>query len=599
MTQKPPRLPRLYRARLRLGDAFRNTRLRLGNTLKRRFRKEMGYFVLDLKGELPEFSPPPPRWRRFLPMLGFPDGHPPLSLSDLRVALEMIAADPRPKGVVLRLDELSVGWATAQSVRGLLAEFRQSGKRIIAHSSYGFDTRTYFVATAADQIYAPPSTNWQVIGLYTETLYLKDALEPWGIHADVIAVSPYKTAGEPLARADMSPEQREMLNWRLDGVFNALLQAIANGRKLPEDEVRALIDRAPFSMEEAKQAGLVDDALYLDELPARLSQHEQQTPVPAGENPDLDPSANLRGIMVPLEEGHRALLAPIRKRSGRLIGLISLEGTILPGESRDIPSPIPIPLLGNQQAGADTLIQAFRTIEDDPRIAAVVLHVDSPGGSALASDLIWREVERVQRKKPVVVYMGNVAASGGYYVAAPANWIVAQPLTVTGSIGVLFMKLALDGLFSLFSVNRVAMQRGAHAGIFADISPLSEELRAAVEKEILTTYSQFKDRVSAGRKLAPEQLEPLAGGRVWLGEQAHAHRLVDELGDLKRAVDKAKELAELPEDLWTPVVWINVGRNGALPAPFPSESPAEWVKRLARTMDEKVWMISPFEEEIK
>jgi protease-4 len=171
-------------------------------------------------------------------------------------------------------------------------------------------------------------------------------------------------------------------------------------------------------------------------------------------NPERRESPDLKSILIPLDEGHRALVAPLRNRSGYRIGLVSIEGTIIPGGSRDIPSPIPLPFLGNQQAGSDTVSQALRQIEDDPRFAALILHVDSPGGSALASDLIWREVERVRRKKPVVVYMGNTAASGGYYVSATADWIVSQPLTVTGSIGVVFMKLLTTGLFSIFSVNR-------------------------------------------------------------------------------------------------------------------------------------------------
>ena len=596
MTQK--KLPRLYHARLWLGDAFRNTRLRFGNALKRRFRKQLPYLVFDLQGDLPEYTPPPPRWQRFLPMLGLPRSSSSLSLADLRNAFDRIAADPRAPGVVLRLDELNVRWATAQTLRGLIATLRAAGKRVLVHCAADFDPLTYFVATAADEIYLAPPATWQVLGLRSESVFLKDALDLWGIQAEVVAVSPYKGAAGTLSRTSMSDEQREMLSWLLDGFYNALVNAIAEGRNLPPEEVRALIDRAPLTAEETTQAGLVDAVLYLDELPARLTLHDQKDFGP-GEGDDPDQTPDLSHVLIPFDEGRRALLAPIRKRSGKFIALISIEGTIVPGESRDIPAPLPIPVLGNQQAGADSVAQAFREIEADPRFAAVVLYVNSPGGSALASDLIWREVERVRRKKPVVVYMGNTAASGGYYVSATADWIVAQPLTVTGSIGVIFMKLLTTGLFSIFSANRESIQRGAHAGLFSDSLPLDEERRAVVEKTVRETYDLFKTRVLAGRKrLTPNTLEPIAGGRVWLGEQALEHGLVDELGDLMRAVDKAKALVELPAALWTPVAWVSGGKDGALPAPFPAETPREWVTYFRRLMDEKVWMLRPFEVEI-
>lgn len=594
------KLPRLYRARLRLSDTLRNTRLRFGNFLKRRFRKELPYLVFNLAGDLPEFVPPPPRWQRFLPMLGLPAGASPLSLADLRNTFDRLAADSRAPGVILRLDELNVRWATAQSLRGLIATLRAAGKRVLVHTAADFDPVTYYVATAADEIILAPPATWQVLGLRSESLYLKDALDFWGIQAEVVAVSPYKGAGDSFTRASMSDEQREMLTWLLDGYYQTLLTAIAEGRHLSEDQAKTLIDRAPLTADEAVDAGLVDAALYLDELPARLStpEHPQpETPRPADPDHQSDPAT----LLIPAEEGSRALLAPIRRRSGHLIALLSVEGTIVPGSSRDIPAPIPVPLLGNQQTGSDTLAHALRQIEDDPHFAALILHVDSPGGSALASDLIWRELERVRRKKPVVVYMGDTAASGGYYVSATADWIVAQPLTVTGSIGVVFMKLLTTGLFSMFSVNRESVQRGAHAGLFSDSLPLDEERRALVEKTVRDTYALFKTRVLAGRKtLTPETLEPVAGGRVWLGQQALTHGLVDELGDLTRAIEKAKTLAHLPEDRWTPVVWLTADKEGSsLPAPFPVESPAEWVKRLGKLMEEKVWLVSPFEVKVR
>ena len=545
--------------------------------------------VIDLKGSLPEYVQPLPRWQRYLPILGIPVSSRPLSLAALRNVLERITADPRPKGIVIKLDHLNVGWATAQSLRQALALFRKSGKRVVAYCGRDFDTSTYFVACAADDILAPPSASWMVVGLRAESVYLKDALETWGIEADVIAVSPYKTGGEMFVRSEMSEENREMLNWRLDGYYETLLDAIAAGRNLDKEQVRQKIDQAPFTASDALEAGLLDGVLYFDEAANYLSggTKKDETPEPA--------------TLVTIERVARALCYPARWRSGKLIAVVSVEGAIIPGDSQDIPSPIPIPVFGNKQAGSDTITQMLRGVETNDLFEAVVLHVDSPGGSGLASDLIWREVERIRKKKPVVVFMGNVAASGGYYVSATADWIVAQPLTVTGSIGVWMVKLTTTGLFSRIKINRVSLQRGAHAGIYADSEPFDEQLRDLVVINVNATYAQFKEKVIAGREIAPEKLESIAGGKVWLGCQALEHGLVDELGDLETAIAKAKELAKIPTDRWTPVAWISNGKGNHLPVPFPLSQAGgvDWMDMLNQILKERVWMIDPYHIDIK
>lgn len=544
----------------------------------------MGYLVLDLAGPLPEFAPSRPRWQQMLARLGVPAPHIPLSLSRLRRALDQIAADPRPLGVLLRLDHLEVDWATAQSLRGLLARFRASGKRVVAYTETDLDPLTYYVACAAEKIFTPPGVTWLVVGLRSEALFLKEALAAWGVEMEVVAVSPYKTAGDMFSRAAMTDEQREMLTWILDEVYAQLVRGIAAGRGLSEEQARAAIDQAPFLAADAHAAGLLDGVCYLDEARPHL-------PLPEGAAPGAEPPA-----LTPMSKVARLLVRPVRWYSGKAVAVVSVEGLIVPGESQR--APVPLPVVGGAQAGAETIVQQLRGVEQDDDLAALVLHVDSRGGSALASDLIWREVERIRRKKPVVVFMGDTAASGGYYVSATADWIVAQPLTVTGSIGVIYMKPVLKGLFERVRVNPEAVTRGAHAGLYAPEVPFDASLRPLVEKLTADLYAQFKEKVQAGRELDPEALEAVAGGRVWLGVQAHARGLVDELGDFETALAKARELAKLPTDRYTPPVWLSGGGGNLLPLPFPAEA-AGWLSRLGALAREGAWMVGAWEVRVR
>jgi protease-4 len=247
-------------------------------------------------------------------------------------------------------------------------------------------------------------------------------------------------------------------------------------------------------------------------------------------------------------------------------------------------------------AGSETIAQHVRDAERDESVAAIVFHVNSHGGSAVASDLIWREVDRVRRKKPVVVVLGDVAASGGYYVAAPAPHILAQPLTITGSIGVITLKIVTAGLYEKLKANRVVLKRGAHAGLYADDAPFTPEMRAVAEAQTDDYYADFKEVVMAGRRLDEAALEPVAGGRVWLGRQALEHRLVDSFGGVHEAIEKAKALAKLPATRYTPTVWYGGSGGSLLPPPFPSTAAgaAGYASLIQAMLREHVWMITPF-----
>jgi len=595
--------PRMFK--IRLGDTWRNSRTALHNFSAKRWPTEVDYILFSLGGDLPEYTAPPPGWQKWLPagILSGPKGP---TMSGLRNAFEQIGNSPRPVGVLVTLTDLNVGWATTQSLRDALNRLRAKGKKVVAYASH-YGLLNYYIATAADVILAPKPAEWDVTGLRSELTFLKDSFAFLGVQAEVVNVSPYKTAGDTFARGDISPEHRAMIEWMMDGRFEVLLEAIAKARKLEPGQVRALIDKAPLTATAAQGAGLFDAVLYEDELAEYLgADHKEPEPGrfqmkwPFGkkETDEEKKPSKPKAILRRWGQVWAGLPRPIRWQSGKRVAIITLEGTIIPGRSPQTPPlpslPIPLPFVGEPLAGNETLAQHFRDAEKDDNVAAVVFYVNSRGGSALASDLIWREMERTRRKKPVVVYMGDAAASGGYYVAATANHIVAQPMTITGSIGVISLKFVTAGLYEKIKANRVVIQRGANAGLYADDAPFTPELRAIAEAQTDAYYLDFKKVVMDGRKLEEAALEAVAGGRVWLGQQALTHKLVDELGDLTVAIEKAKALAKLPTDLWTPTIWYSGPGGSLLPNAFPMEAVAEYARVVQTMLRERAWMIVPF-----
>jgi protease-4 len=354
-------------------------------------------------------------------------------------------------------------------------------------------------------------------------------------------------------------------------------------------KVREMIEQAetapsmPMLPTEALEAGLIDAVLYEDELPAHLQPAEEKDRQPAPLSTWSDISRWLR--------------QPKKRTTRSCIGVVSLEGMIVPGRSRRSPLPIPIPLpIPNAQAGAETISGALRRAEANTRVAAVILVIDSPGGSALASDLISRQVRRLRERKPVVVLMGGTAASGGYYAAALANRIVARPTTLTGSIGVWGGKFTLGNLYDKLGVNRTSLQRGALAGIYSDVTPFSEKERAWIRREMEETYAAFKSLVAKGRGMTEEEVEEIARGRVWTGVQAREIGLVDELGDFDTALALAKELADIETDRDVPVVQVTPPRHAVSPPPFPTpdQTWAPLLETLQSMVRERVWAMVPW-----
>ncbi len=543
----------------------------IANARSRLFARPPDLVWVEICGALPEFETPVGFLRRRIDR-----GPTPLALQALRERLDRISYDGRVRGVALRIKDIEAGWAALEEARRELLSFREGGGRVVAYLQDPVDTRSYYLACAADEVLIAPLVTLGVTGVRTRVSFFKDALERLGVGAEVVAVSPYKSAGEPYTRNDFSPEAREQAERLLDGRYEELVRAIGASRGLTEAEARDVIDGAPYGSQEALTAGLVDGVLYEDELPGRLAA--------GGERARLAEWAAAR----------RSLKTPYRRRARRWVELVQVKGAISRGRSRRVP--VPLPFLGNERAGSDSVVAALRGAGKNRRVGAVLLHVDSPGGDALASDLIWREVGRISARKPVVVLMGNVAASGGYYVSAPAAHVVARRSTVTGSIGVITIRPVAERLYGKLGVNPVGLERGERAGLVDPSRPPTEDELRVLEHQIGLVYDEFKDRVSWGRDLS--DVDSIAGGRVWSGAEALERGLVDGVGGFREAFRKACELGGVGEASSTDVLLrMPVPRAGRPEPGEPVEVVEEILDGVRREFLElpgRVWAMDPY-----
>ncbi len=586
---------------MRARDILRNTILTTRNCLRSLRRKGLDTIVLPIHGAYPEL--PAQQDRLPFPLNLLPLFPSPVSLVDARNMVEMIGQDKRVRTVVFRFGELQAGLSTLHSLRRLMLDLRAQGKRTIAWLPTA-DTGDYYLASACNEILLPCSGHLSVLGVRVESVFLKDTLAIAGIEADFEAIAEYKVAPDTFRRSTMSEPHREMLDDLLDSLFDEVIITIAEARGLDTARVRDLIDAMPLSAAEALDVGLVDAVLYEDELAAYISSDGQRSSQSAGK-PERQTKPHKESF-APLtwDQASRWLRRPVRWTTRQRIGVVSLEGTIVPGISRRVPVPLPIPVplpFVQVQAGAETIAQTLRLAESDEGIAAVIFHVETPGGSALASDLIWREVRRLRERKPVVVLMGRQAASGGYYVSTPANCIVARPSTLTGSIGIWGGKFAFTGLYRKLGIGREAVQRGAMAGIYSETTPFSDRERERIRRDLTESYARFKSRVAEGRGMTDERVDAVARGRLWTGSQAREVGLVDELGGFDRALAIAKELAGLDPQREYTVVRIRTPRHARLPTPFPQtpeSDPDQGFGAMVSTLQsmgrERVWALAPW-----
>ncbi len=446
------------------------------------------------------------------------------TLRDFLDAIERAENDRRVKGLVAIIGGNSLGLAESQQVRDAIAEFRSKGKFAIAFADsfgeFGPGTDSYYLATAFDRIWLQPMGSVGLVGVYSNVMFFKDTLALLGIRAEFAKRRQFKTAINSLTHSKMTPAHREEVTSLLRSSFAQIVRGIAKGRALSAQTVQQEIDRGPFLAREALAAKLVDHLGYRDDAIA---------------------SARRRGgkgtKLVSLESYLKRAGRPHRK--GAEIALIYGDGLIQRGGSSQS-------LFGQTVMSAAKVAHAFRLAERDKKVRAILFRIDSPGGSAVASETIWHAVEEARRhKKPVVVSMGDLAGSGGYYIAVAADKIVAEPATLTGSIGVFAGKLVLADFLKKIGITTDSAQIGTNAAMFSSASDFTPEEHARLETFLNSVYAGFKKRVAEGRHMTPSAVAAVAKGRVWTGEQAKKRGLVDALGGYRTAIRLAKKLAKI------------------------------------------------------
>jgi protease IV len=517
---------------------------------------------LDLSGSLPEEtgSSLTALWRA--PEIDF------LTLTSL---LRWAREDERLQAVLLTVADLEAGWARLQGLRRSLLALQQAGKQVWVYLIEG-DTREYYLVSAADMIVLAPAGHLSITGLAAETLFFKGALDKLGVQAQVQQAGQYKSAGEPFTRQSMSDPHREMLEGLLDDLYDQVMSGIAEARNKSKAEVRELIDQGLFLAREALAAGLIDHVAYEDEVPALLE--GKIGPV------QLIEAAAYR------RRRARALRRRLLQDEPCKIALMTVGGPIKRGETVDSPE-------GPRAIGSSSFARDLKRVREDHSVAAVVMRVASPGGSGVASDLMWRELLRTRECKPLIISMGDVAASGGYYLALAGNRVFAEEGTITGSIGVIAGKAVLHDLYTTLGVGKEILTRGQRAALFSDYVAFAPSERERLDFEVQAFYQDFVEKVARCRSLSAEAVESSAQGRIWSGRQAWTRGLVDDMGGLEEALAEAKRRAGLPAE--RPVVIERVPKPSSF---WRLSSLARLVPRMNATpwwwTRERVWAILPF-----
>jgi protease-4 len=444
-------------------------------------------------------------------------------------SLQKAKRDPRITSVLLLPATLELPfWAKVQELRDAVVDFRRSGKTVVAFLEYGGD-REYYLASAADRVFLLPASPLDLTGIASYEIFLRGAFDKLGAYPDFVHVGAYKTAVNQLTETGFTPEHREMTESLNRDLYEQLVRGIAEARKKTPDEVRRLLDEGPFTPEAARQAGLVDDLAYLDQLDDRVAALKRND------------AARDR---VEETDYRRVTARSVGIRPNSRIAVLYASGVIASGGSTH-------DTVNGAVVGSDTMVEQLERIRDDDSIKAVVLRVDSPGGSAVASDVIWRElaITRDQnRSRPLIASMSDLAASGGYYISMPAQVIVAQPGTLTGSIGIFGGKVAIGDTLEKIGITTATVQSGKNAALSSPFDPFTPDQRAKLQSYMETFYGNFVRKAAESRRATPEQIHAVAQGRVWTGRQARERGLVDELGGLDRAVAIAKERAGIPAD---------------------------------------------------
>jgi len=501
-----------------------------------------------------------------------------MTMHDFWSNLRKAAVDRKIRAVLLRLNLLECDWAKIEEMRRAVLDFRASGKKVFAYIEEGPDfDKEYYLATACDRIVLHPLGWLGINGLGGYVTFFKTTLDKLGIKAEFEHIEEYKTAYNIFTEKGFTPAHKEETESILSDIFNGYVATSAKARNLAESEFRSLIDKAFFHGQEAIEAGLVDECLYEDELELLISGRGHPLP------------------KVGFHDYTRIKPRSLGLETGSKIALIYATGTIMPGEGF------------YQVLGSASLSRRLRQARLDRSVKAVVMRIDSPGGSSVASDIIWREVELTRREKPVIVSMSDLAGSGGYWIAMPASKIVAEPQTLTGSIGVLAGKFSVAGLMDKIGITTERVTFGSKADIFSPYRSLTTEERKIIRAEIEWIYDAFLDKVAQGRKMTREEVNEVGKGRVWTGRQAKEIGLVDELGGLTEAIELAKKEAGIPGDenvrfdVWPrkQTFWQKLVKAGDLGTKIPVKDKLEKSIDIIRFMSTaRAWALMPLGFEI-
>ena len=439
--------------------------------------------------------------------------------------LRKAKTDARVRAVLLKPTGFaSPYWGKVQELRDALLDFKESGKPLYAYLEYGGD-REYYLASAADKVFLMPASTLDLVGVATYQLFLRGTLDKIGAHPDLHHIGDFKTASNSFTETGYTPAHRQMDEWLNRDLYEQIVRGIAAGRKKSEADVRQLIEQGPFLADDALRAGLVDEVLYEDQVAEKMRGDERDD--------DLD--------TIDGDDYGRVSPTSLGLNRGPRIAVIYAVGAIVSGQSGYDP-------LNGAAVGSESLIESIRDAREDSSVRAIVLRVDSPGGSATASDAVWRELMLAREKRPLIVSMSDLAASGGYYIAMPGHVIVAQPTTLTGSIGIYGGKFISGGVYEKLGANIESTSIGKHAEMNSPARPYNPDELKKVKAQLESFYTGFVTKVAAARGRTPEQIDAIAQGRVWTGQQAVQNGLVDTLGGLDKAIEVAKEKAGIDAD---------------------------------------------------
>jgi protease-4 len=494
------------------------------------------------------------------------------SFLELISALHNGATDPRITSLLIKFDNMNLDFASAQEIRNALSEYRSNGKKVTVFMTQGGNL-AYYLASVSDAIYMDPTGLLELKGLAATAQFYKGTMDKLGIKAEVVRTGPHKTYGDTFTDSTLSPEAREQIDWLLDDLYSQFVEGISTGRRILPEKIKELIDHGPYTAQDAYKAGLIDGLKHYDELSGE------------GENGAFTPHTDLLRFYG-VDDYNPRWSEP------KKLAVVYADGTIMTGKSGTS-------LLEGKTVGSSTLAGAIKKIRNDHSIKGVVFRVNSPGGDVFAAEEIYRQLELIKGKKPLVVSMGGVAASGGYYISCPGDEIIASPGTITGSIGVVMGKPDLSGFYSKIGIHSETLKRGEHADIRSTSRPSTPEELALVEKMLWEYYDDFLNKVSTWRQIETDSVNAIGQGRVWTGRQAKDRGLVDTFGGIWDALDQVRQKAQIdPEDKLELEIFPTYGISLSSSLSMPSLE-TQISSLLNQANEDKLYFKPPFEIQIK